>query len=115
VEPIIALSITFVALENLVARGVRPRRIFLVFAFGLLHGLGFAGVLTELRLPRDCFVHALAGFNIGVEAGQLLVVASAYALAAPLRQRPGAYRRFVVTPSSLAIGLIGVVWTIGRL
>src|SRR5512132_4196016 len=69
VEPLIALSIVYVAIENLTTSELKPWRIALVFAFGLLHGMGFAGVLTELGLPRAQFVPALLSFNLGVEAG----------------------------------------------
>ena len=71
VEPLIALSIAYVAIENLVTRELKPWRLALVFMFGLLHGLGFAGVLRELGLPRGEFLTALLSFNLGVEGGQL--------------------------------------------
>ena len=67
VEPLIALSIAYVAIENLLTRELKPWRVALVFMFGLLHGLGFAGVLRELGLPRDEFLTALLTFNLGVE------------------------------------------------
>src|SRR5262249_54583299 len=75
VEPLIAVSIAIVAVENILVRRPHRWRPLLVFAFGLMHGLGFAGVLRELGLPRQDFGLALAGFNIGVEAGQLAVIA----------------------------------------
>ena len=75
VEPLIALSIAYVAIENLVTRELKPWRLALVFMFGLLHGLGFAGVLRELGLPRGEFLTALRTFNPGVEGGQLMIIA----------------------------------------
>ena len=69
VEPLIALSIAYVAIENLMTRELKPWRLALVFMFGLLHGLGFAGVLRELGLPRGEFLTALLSFNLGVEGG----------------------------------------------
>ena len=75
VEPLIALSIAYVAIENLLTRELKPWRLALVFMFGLLHGLGFAGVLRELGLPREEFLTALVTFNLGVEGGQLTVIA----------------------------------------
>jgi hypothetical protein len=114
VEPLIALSIAYVAIENMVLADLRPWRVALVFAFGLLHGMGFAGVLTELGLPRGEFVTALVTFNAGVEAGQLLVIATAFALVGWLRAT-GVYRRLVVVPASLAIACVAVYWTIERL
>src|SRR2546425_1895072 len=69
VEPLIAVSIAYVAIENIFMTELKPWRLALVFAFGLLHGMGFAGALKELGLPRSEFVLALATFNVGVEAG----------------------------------------------
>src|SRR5262249_14305703 len=80
VEPLIALSIAYVAIENIFLSELKPWRVALVFAFGLLHGLGFAGALKELGLPRSEFVSALLTFNAGVEAGQLAVIATAFGL-----------------------------------
>jgi hypothetical protein len=114
VEPLIALSIAYVALENLATNRIRPWRLGLVFGFGLLHGMGFAGVLTDLGLPREDFVTALLSFNLGVEGGQLTVIAMAVMLVAWWRDRVW-YHRAIVTPVSLAIAAIGVYWTITRL
>ncbi|MEI9812668.1 MAG: HupE/UreJ family protein [Acidobacteriota bacterium] len=80
VEPAIAISIAYVAIENLFLREVRRWRIALVFAFGLLHGLGFAGALGELGLPRTEFAAALVSFNVGVELAQIAVIGVAFAL-----------------------------------
>lgn len=113
VEPVIAASIVFVALENI----FRPRysiwRIAVVFAFGLIHGLGFAGALKELELPTSALLVGLLGFNGGVEAGQLAVIALAFAATFWLRD-PLLYRRFVVIPGSIAIALAGAWWTVTR-
>ena len=114
VEPLIALSIAYVAIENLVTRELKPWRVALVFMFGLLHGLGFAGVLRELGLPRQEFVTALVTFNLGVEAGQLTVIALALLAVLPL-MRKGWYRQRVVIPASIAIAAIGIYWTVSRL
>ena len=78
VEPLIALSIVYVAVENLYTDGLSRWRPFIIFGFGLLHGLGFATVLAEFGLPDSSFIPALIGFNIGVEIGQLAVIAVAY-------------------------------------
>ena len=78
VEPLIALSIAYVAVENIFLRTLSPWRPFIIFGFGLLHGLGFASVLAQFGLPEQNFVPALIGFNIGVEIGQLCVIAVAY-------------------------------------
>jgi hydrogenase/urease accessory protein HupE len=113
VEPLIALSIVFVAVENILTSELRPSRIALVFAFGLLHGLGFAGVLTELGLPRSEFLPALISFNLGVETGQLAVIGLAF-LAVGLFRNRAWYRQAVVVPASCAIAAVGVYWSIQR-
>lgn len=114
VEPLIALSIVWVAIENVVRARLRPSRVALVFAFGLLHGLGFAGVLRELGVPAGAFAAALVSFNVGVELGQLAVVAGAALLVGPFRDRPW-YRSRVVVPASLAIAATGLWWAVERL
>lgn len=113
VEPLIAFSIAYVAIENLVTRELKPWRLALVFMFGLLHGLGFAGVLRELGLPRDEFLTGLLTFNLGVEGGQLTVILFASIVVAPFVKR-GWYRQRVVIPVSLAIAAIAIYWTIAR-
>ena len=114
VEPMIALSIAYVAVENLLTSELKPWRLALVFSFGLLHGMGFAGVLRELGLPRSEFLTALVTFNVGVEAGQLSVIVLALAGVTYWRSNRPTYRRFVVQPVSLAIALVGLYWTVQR-
>jgi len=114
VEPLIALSIAYVAIENLLTRQLKPWRLALVFLFGLLHGLGFAGVLRELGLPRDEFLTGLLTFNLGVEGGQLTVIVIAMLLVWPFVTK-GWYRHRVVIPASLVIAAIGIYWTVTRL
>ena len=113
VEPLIALSIAYVAIENLFTRELKPWRLALVFTFGLLHGLGFAGVLKELGLPREEFVTALVTFNLGVEAGQITVIGVALLAVLPFIKK-GWYRQRVVIPASIAIAAIGLYWTLVR-
>lgn len=115
VEPLIALSIAYVAFENLVTSSVRRRRLVLVFVFGLLHGMGFAEAIARLELPRSKFLTTLVTFNFGVEAGQLSVIFAATALVWLLRVSPENYRRRVVWPASAAIGAMGLFWTLTRL
>ena len=114
VEPLIALSIAYVAIENLFTRELKPWRLALVFMFGLLHGLGFAGVLRDLGLPREEFLTALLTFNLGVEAGQLTVIAAALVAVLPFMKK-GWYHHRVVIPASIAIAAIGLYWTVIRL
>ena len=115
VEPLIALSIVYVAVENIATSELRPWRIALVFVFGLLHGMGFAGVLSELGLPRSEFLTGLLCFNAGVELGQLTVILAAFLLIGlPFRHKPW-YRRRVVVPLSMAIAAVGLFWAIQRI
>ena len=115
VEPLIALSIVAVGIENIFVKTVKIRRIVVVFLFGLLHGMGFAGVLSQLGLPESDFVTALVFFNIGVEAGQLFVIAVAFLCVFWLLKNQQLYRQWVVIPVSALISLIGLYWTYERL
>lgn len=121
VEPLIALTIGFVAVENLVFKDMTRWRPVVVFGFGLIHGLGFAGFFGDLGLPTGQFWSALIGFNLGVEVGQLLVLAVAIGLGLLVRQvfddadGTRQYRRFVVLPGSAIIGLVGFWWAIARI
>ncbi len=113
VEPLIALSIAFVAIENICTPELKPWRPFVVFGFGLMHGLGFAGVLTSLGLPRQDFATALVTFNAGVELGQLAVISLAFLVVGWWRQRKW-YRQRIVIPASGVIAVIGLFWTVQR-
>jgi len=115
VEPLIAASIVAVAVENLLTSRLHAWRVVVVFAFGLLHGLGFAGVLTEIGLPREDFVTGLVAFNVGVEGGQLAVIALAFlGVGYGFRNKPW-YRTRVVMPLSALIALTGSYWMVERL
>lgn len=114
VEPLIAVSIAYVALENLFLAELTTWRVALVFGCGLLHGLGFAGVLSELGLPRGEFTTALLSFNIGVEAAQLSVVGAAALLVGAQASRAW-YRERVVIPASTLIACVAIYWTIERM
>lgn len=114
VEPLIALSIAYVAIENIFARKLSSWRIAIIFAFGLLHGMGFAGVLRDLGLPRDQFLTALVTFNIGVEIAQLTIIAAATLLFAYWYREKTWYRGRFVVPASLAIAMTGLFWTVQR-
>lgn len=114
VEPLIAVSITFVALENLFAKNMTPWRPFIVFGFGLFHGLGFASVLLDLGLPEDQFLTALIGFNVGVELGQLTVILAAWVLLHHWFNRSW-YRQRIVLPVSFLVALTGSWWAFQRI
>ena len=105
VEPAIAFSIAYIAIENVVVKDLRPWRYGMVFGFGLLHGLGFAGVLRELGLPPSAFVTALFGFNVGVELGQLTVIGAAFLMVGFWFRDRTWYRSRVVLPASLMIAV----------
>ena len=115
VEPVIALSILFVAVENLLLSELKPWRIALVFLFGLIHGLGFASSLNEIGLPRDKFAASILSFNAGVELGQITVIAAVFALLVLPFGRLQHYRKWVVYPLSVLIGIIALYWTIERI
>lgn len=114
VEPIIALSIAFVAIENIISDKLRPSRIIIVFAFGLIHGLGFAGVLKDLGLPQREYFNALISFNIGVELGQVTIILAAWFLFAKWFNQKPWYRKRIVNPLSALIALVALYWTIER-
>lgn len=114
VEPLIAASIAFVAVENVLNDRLSRWRPAVIFAFGLLHGLGFAAVLGEFGLPADQFIPALIGFNVGVELGQLTVILLAYlAVGLWFGAKPW-YRARIAIPASVVIGLVGAWWVVER-
>lgn len=114
VEPLIAFSIAFVALENIYHNQLKSWRIFVIFGFGLLHGLGFASVLLEFGLPEQWAFISLVSFNVGVEFGQLFVVVGAFLLVGWFRNKAW-YRKFIVIPISGLIAATGLFWTVERL
>jgi hypothetical protein len=114
VEPIIALSIVFVALENIITRQLNPWRLLVVFGFGLVHGMGFASVLTGLGLPRNAYFGSLISFNVGVELGQVTVILLCWGLVGRWAADKPWYRARVVIPVSAAIALVAAYWTIER-
>jgi len=122
VEALIAATIAFVAIENVFVKQLPKWRLPVVFVFGLLHGLGFAGFFGELGLPDNQFLAGLVGFNVGVEIGQIGVLLLALVIAIAVRRLLDAsgsqmmtYRRVVVLPGSLVIAAVGTFWTIERL
>jgi len=114
VEPLIAASIVYVAVENMLTSQLKPWRALVVFGFGLLHGLGFAGVLQEVGLPHGQFVPALISFNVGVELGQLAVIMLAYLAVGIWGRNKTWYRPRVVIPTSAAVAAVGLFWTVQR-
>ena len=115
VEPIIALSIVFIALENIFARDLKPWRIAVIFIFGLVHGLGFASGLKELGLPESEFVTALITFTAGVELGQVTVILLAYYLIGKWFSARQWYHQRIVVSASLIIAAVAMYWTVQRI
>lgn len=113
IEPLIALSIVWIAVENCLFKESNKWRPTIIFLFGLLHGLGFASVLIEYGLPKGSFIPSLLAFNIGVEVGQLLVLAAALALMWFVRRKSW-YRQWIQIPVSLMIALVGLFWFFER-
>ena len=115
VEPLIALSIAYIGIENITAHSLHKSRLVIVFCFGLLHGMGFASVLSDFGMPADAFLTALVSFNVGVELGQVTVILLAFlAVGLWFRNKPW-YHRAIVIPFSAAIAVTGLYWTWDRI
>jgi hypothetical protein len=115
VEPLIAISIVYVALENIFRDKVKTSRLGIVFFFGLIHGMGFAGALSEIGLPQNAFMVSLVMFNVGVELGQLSIILLAYFLLARTYGAKPFYKTRIVMPLSVLIVVIASYWTIERI
>jgi hypothetical protein len=136
VEPLIALSILYVALENIFSAniktasagmkrtstaakpsrlGVKPARVGIVFLFGLVHGMGFASALGQLGLPKKSYLLSLVMFNAGVELGQITIILLAFLLVGKWFRDKSWYRSRIVIPISVAIALVAACWTVQRL
>ena len=119
VEPLIALSIAFIGLENIWSPALHRSRLFIVFGFGLLHGMGFASVLSDFGMPENDFATALISFNVGVEIAQLTIIAVAWLIFGFGVRRhldnDQQYRKWVVIPGSAIIAVIGLYWTWERI
>jgi len=114
VEPAIALSIAFIAIENVLKPKLGPGRLAIVFGFGLIHGLGFASSLSDIPFPKRDFIVALVGFNFGVDLGQLFIIALAFLAVGWFRNRAW-FRRGIAIPCSLAIAAVGLFWAVQRI
>jgi len=114
IEPFIALSIMYVALENLFIKRLSPSRIGIVFLFGLVHGLGFASALSSLGLPQNTFFSSLIMFNVGVELGQLTVILAAFFLIGKWFGNKLYYHKYIVTPFSIIIAAVALFWVFQR-
>lgn len=115
VEPIISLSILFVAIENMILNELKPWRVLIVFLFGLIHGMGFASSLNEIGLPPDKFYTSILSFNLGVESGQIAVIAGMFLLVLVPTRKSRNYRKAIVYPLSSLIAIVAMYWTIERI
>jgi hypothetical protein len=114
VEPLIALSIVYIAIDNLFSKQVARFRLLIVCFFGLLHGLGFASVLANIGLPQEQFLLGLGLFNLGVEIGQLTVIAGAYLIVGWCRRQVW-YDSMVAQPATIVIAGTGAYWFLKRI
>jgi hydrogenase/urease accessory protein HupE len=115
VEPIIALSILFVAVENIILSELKAWRILIVFLFGLIHGLGFASALNEIGLPRNKFLTSIFSFNLGVEIGQVTIIGLVFLFIILPAGKKLWYKKTIAYPLSAIIGLIAAYWTVQRI
>lgn len=115
VQPLIALSIAWVGVENVFLPHLSRHRLVIVFAFGLLHGIGFAEALADFGMPDDAFATALISFNIGVELGQIAIIGLCLLAFGLWFRNRGWYRNLFVIPASLFIAAVGLFWTFDRL
>jgi hypothetical protein len=114
VEPLIAASIVYVAVENVMTTRRGPWRWALVFAFGLLYGLGLASDLGEVGLDPSHFIAGLIGFNLGAGLGQVAVLVIAFLTVGLWFGHKAWYRRKMALPASAVIGLVGLYWFVER-
>ena len=114
-EPIIALSICFVAVENILFSELKAWRVLIVFLFGLIHGMGFASALNEIGLPPNKFYTSILAFNGGVELGQVAIIVLIFCSIIALWGKKGWYRQRVVFPLSSLITLVALFWVIQRI
>ena len=115
VEPLIAASIVFICIENIFLDHLSRWRPFVIFGFGLLHGLGFASVLAGIGLAKEHFVTGLVAFNVGVELGQLTIIAACFLTVGFWFGKKSWYRKTITIPGSILIAAIGTYWFIERI
>lgn len=115
IEVLIAASILFTAVENILYRKLNPFRLTFVFIFGLIHGMGFASALKDIGIPKEHFFSVLFSFNLGVELGQISVILIAYFTISKWFSKKNWYLERIVYPVSSIIACISLYWTIERL
>ncbi len=115
VEPLIALSIVFISVENIIHQNMNPWRVGIIFLFGLIHGMGFANALRETGLPPSYFLSSLLSFNVGVELGQITIILLAYFLIGKWFCNKVWYKERIAFPISSVIACIALYWTVERI
>ncbi len=115
IEPLIAFSIAYVAIENLLPNPSIKRKSIIVFLFGLVHGLGFASMLKSFKMSSDNFLSTLISFNIGVELAQIVIVSGVVLLLFFIKSLNLNYKKIAIVPTSIVISLIGIWWGIERI
>ena len=113
VEPVIAASIVAIALENIFHKRYTHWRLLLVFTFGLIHGLGFAGVMSTRVDSTASLVVGLLGINVGVELGQMAIILAALVVTFRITDA-SRYRKWIAVPGSILIAVAGIWWVIER-
>jgi len=114
-EPLIALSIVFTSVENIVRDTISKWRLPVIFVFGMVHGMGFAGALKDAGIPANNFITALLSFNVGVELGQIAVLLLAWGLVGKWFSQKSWYKKRIVYPASTMIACIAMYWFIERI
>jgi hypothetical protein len=115
IEPLIAISILYTSIENIILDNINKFRLIIIFLFGLIHGMGFASALKENGLPPFNFLEALLSFNIGVEIGQITIILFAYFFISKWLNKKEWYKNRIVYPISTVIGCIAIYLTIERI
>ncbi len=115
IEPLISISIVFIAIENIFITQTSIRRYWVIFLFGLVHGMGFASAFIETTINNTYFYISLFSFNIGVEIGQVLILLLAYFIIGKPYGAEIWYRKKIIIPASLFIAIIALYWTCIRL
>jgi len=115
VEILIALSILYTAIENILIIKINPFRLLIVFVFGLVHGMGFANVLLEIGSDKKEFTTSIISFNIGVELGQISVILFTYFLVSKWFSTKTWYKQRIVNPVCTFIACVAMYWVIQRI
>jgi len=115
IEPLISISIVFIAIENIFITQLNSRRYWVIFLFGLIHGMGFASAFVETSTNNTYFYTSLFSFNVGVEIGQILILLLAYFIVGKPYGSELWYRKKIIIPVSILIAIIAIGWTYKRI